>query len=123
MRKVFWFYIQCCLGILLYNYTWINISYGNFETKDAIMGFQVSLLVTLLLYAPVCTIIAYVYEKLKITKAILRFPILYSLFPYVTSDILQKGNISFDNIFYYVFLIENLIIVLYFVVQNINKNS
>ena len=120
MRKIILFYLLCSLSTIL---IWLAIDDYDIESPDFKFGFNVLMLATCAVYAPICTIVASILYFSKVNKAILSnrlFGILYCIFPFLCFKALDiicnhTGSLFGYSIEYsisIVFVLQNVIIVL-----------
>ena len=120
MKKIVLFYLLCCLSIIL---IWLTTSDYDFESIDFKFGFNVLMLTTCVVYAPIFTISAVILYYSKVNKAILSnkwLGVLYCVFPFLSYKILEiickHTGIGIGHSLEYsipiVFIIQNVIIVL-----------
>ena len=126
MKKILQFYLLCCLSILL---MWLATSGGDVGNQDFKFGFHLLIFISLVFYAPLCTIVAYIFYHYKINRSILSnnlFGILYCIFPFLLIWLIKQYchyvEIEVDNRLDdcspIVFLIQNLLIVLHWLIIN-----
>ena len=118
MKRIIRFYAICCLGNFIYHYIvdYILVLYGD---TDLNYGLGLLFWFVCVLYAPLCTLIACIYSCSKINKNVIRYPLLYSLPPFIISDLItyliQWNYVYRDHLTIFVIVLENLlIIILYF---------
>jgi uncharacterized membrane protein YqjE len=121
MTKIVTFYLLCCLSIIL---IWLTTDDYDIESKDFKFGFNVLVLATCTVYAPIYTISACLLYYSKVNKAILSdkwFCILYCIFPFLCFKILDIIGIWNDYRLEYsiliVFIIQNVIIIVKWLIQ------
>ena len=130
MKKIILFYLLSCLSILL---IWFAIDDYDIESKDYQFGFNVMMLVTCAVYAPICTLSACILYYTKVNKSILLnkvISIIYCILPFLCFKALNMlrayTNIEIGNIIEYsipiVFVIQNIIIVLRNCIKNRGLN-
>ena len=124
------FYLSCCMSFITLG---LATNFNKIGVHDFTYGFCVFLIFVVLIYVPLCTIIAWILYYSKINQAILSnilYGIIYCLFPslvlilpdalgYLNSSILNY--IKSDYIFYEIFVIQNIIIVGYGIIKRLKK--
>lgn len=119
MKRIITFYILSCLSIIL---IWLAIDDYDIENQDFKFGLNVLILVTCVIYAPICTILASILYYFKINKAILSnrwLGILYCIFPFLCYKLLNiacvyvdiKINQGLEYSIPIIFIIQNVVII------------
>ena len=125
MKKIIRFYAICCLGNCIYHYIvdYIFVLYGD---TDLYYGFVVGIWFIFMLYAPLCTLSAYIFSVSKISKSVIRYPLLYSLSPFIISDLITyliPLNLVFrDYLLTFLIIIENLLIIIMYCYKRFTKS-
>lgn len=120
MKKIVIFYLLSCLSIIL---IWLAVDSYDIESNDFKFGFNVLVLVTCVVYAPIYTISACILYYSKVNKAILSnkwLSFLYCIFPFLCFKILDIIGIylginfghKLEYIIPIVFIIQNVMIVI-----------
>ena len=124
MRQVTLFYVLCCFGNLIYHF---GTSYYSSDFQDMEFGLPIGMLFVLLLYSPLCTLLAYIYKISRINMQIIKHPILYSLSPFIITSIITSIfniNIVFRDYMLIVFILtENLLIIIVYCFQKYKKGG
>lgn len=125
MKRIICFYAICCLGNCIYHYIvdYILVLYGD---TDLYYGFIVGIWFIVMLYAPLCALLAYIFSVSKISKSIIRYPLLYSLSPFIISDLITyliPLNVVFrDYLLIFLIVIENLLIIIMYCYKRFTKS-
>lgn len=124
MRKIFIFYVICCIANIIFQFF---LAYTSLDFQEFNFGFPIIMIFIIIIYSPLCTFLASLYYIFNINKQILRIPILYSLFPFITSYIIKLiSDIDIllrDKLIIYLFCYENLLIIVWFVFQHYHKRN
>ena len=132
MKKVIMFYLSCCISFILLG---LATNFHKIGDQGFRYGLCVFLFFVIIIYVPLCTIIAWILYFSKINQAILSSilcGIIYCLFPslvLVLADALAYLNrsilnyIESDYIFYEIFAIQNIIIVGYGIIKRFKKRG
>ena len=122
MRKIFIFYVISCIANIIFHFI---SAYTSSDLQDFNFGFPIALMFVIIIYSPLCTILVSIYDVFSINKHVIRFPILYSLFPFITSYIINEITdmdiTSRDRLLIYLFCGENLFIIVWYVFQRYCK--
>lgn len=125
MKRVIRFYVICCLGSFIYHYIvdYILVLYGD---TDLNYGIIVGFWFICMLYAPLCTLLAYIFSFSKISKNVIRYPLLYSLSPFILSDLITHLihlNVVYrDYLLIFLIVIENLLIIILYCYKRFTKS-
>lgn len=120
MKRIAIFYLLSCLSIIV---MWLAIDDYDIESKDFKFGFNVLMLATCVVYAPICTISASMLYYSKVNKAILSnkwLCVLYCILPFLCYKILDVVCSYYDIHVGYgleysipiAFVIQNVIIII-----------
>lgn len=116
MKKILFFYLLCCISIIL---LWLAIDDCDIESKDFKFGFNALFFITCIFYGPIFTITACILYYTKICKAILSnigcciFPFLcYKILTVIFAHIGTNIGSVLEYSVPVVFIIQNVIIVL-----------
>ena len=132
MIKILKFYFGCGIFLSLIDYLSVMDKWG---TPEAMFGFSVALMFVFLLYVPLCLVIACLLYHYNINKSILSNIILgmaYCAFPILLAYLLDKysclpGILSKvglrDYTFFIVFIMQNVIIIVYGLIKRRKKKS
>ena len=112
MKKIFYFYSLCCFGNILFH---LVTGYIHSGPHDLTYGLQIAILFVVLLYAPICTALAYMYYKFRVNSIIIKFPLLFSLPPFIIVEFLQLSTKYSDNWLMGIFIAENILIIGFYV--------
>ena len=122
MRKIFIFYVICCIVNIIFQFI---TAYTSSDFQELNFGFPIAIMFVIIIYSPLCTIIASLYYMFNINKQIIRIPIIYSLFPFITTYIIKLiADIDIvlrDKLFIYIFCCENIFIIVWFIFQRYHK--
>jgi len=122
MRKIFSFYVLCCLGNLIFH---LVLGFYSSSIQDLKFGFPIVMMFVCLFYSPLCTLLAYVYKVSKINVKIVKHPLLYSLSPFIISysitHISDSGVVFRDYLLLALFIAENILIIIWFSYQSLRK--
>jgi hypothetical protein len=120
MKKIIFFYLLCCLSIIL---IWLAIDDYDIKSKDFRFGFYVLIFVACAIYAPIFTVSAIILYYSNVSKAILAnkyFSILYCIFPFLCFKIIGvicihtgiRIGYRIEYCIPIVFIIQNVIIII-----------
>ena len=112
MKQVIKFYFLCCFSNLLFHFVSAFISSG---LQDIKFGFSIVTLFVCMFYSPLCTFLACVYKISKINVHIIKYPLSYSLFPFIVTGIISyifnMGVVFRDKLMIALFVAENVLII------------
>lgn len=124
MKKTISFYLSCCLSIIL---MWLVTNNCNIGSPDFKFGIHLLITITMILYAPLCTIVAFIFYHFKINRVILSYRwagVLYCIFPYLFIWLSKqychyaKTEVDYrlDDISPLVFLIQNILVITHWMI-------
>lgn len=118
MRQLLQFYVSCCIGNILFH---LVSAYFSSDIQDLRFGFPIAMIFVFFLYSPLCTFLAYMYKFLKINSQILKYPLLYSLSPFILAYLIVRisgiSAVSRDYLLLILFVSENILIIGWFCYQ------
>ena len=122
MRQVIKFYFLCCFGNLLFHFV---SAYMSSDLQDIKFGFSIAILFVCMFYSPLCTFLAYVYKISKINVHIIKYPLSYSLSPFLITyfiTLITDINVCYrDYLILGIFAMENIFIFCLFCFHYIKK--
>lgn len=128
--KVPKFYIVCSLGNILFFFCVIFLTTDFLEPKvmhDNMFVFRIVTWGILVLYAPLCTILGYLFYITKINKHIINHPLLYSLFPllitYPFNFVFKLNGALFDYMLIGLFVAENIAILIWGYIKHVHQTN
>lgn len=124
MKNIIFFYLLCCISIML---MWLVTSECDVESQDFRFGIHLLIYITVVLYAPLYTLVACIFYHFKINRVILSkrwVSILYCIFPFMVVWLIKQYcnyveleiDYSLDDIWPLVFLIQNLLILTHWLI-------
>ena len=124
MKKAIIFYLLCCLSTIL---MWLITSGSDTGIQDFKFGIQLLILITVVLYAPLCTFVVCIFYRFKINRVLLskkRFGILYCIFPFLVIFMIKQYchyvkievDYRLDDISPLVFLIQNILVITHWMI-------
>ena len=108
MKKGVYFYVLCCLWNVLFHFVTGCVNSG---LHDIMHGFLIAVLFVILLYAPLCTVLVCLYYKFNVNRNIIRFPLLFSVSPFLIVYCLKVDAICSDVFLIGCFILENIRII------------
>lgn len=120
MKKALYFYFLCCFWNILFH---LVMGYIYSGIHDLMSGLQIAIIFVILLYAPLCTVLAYLYYKFKINSIVIKFPLLFSLPPFIISAFLQLNTKYSDYLLVGLFIAENILVMGFYVVKHLVKKK
>ena len=106
---------------------WLITSGSDTGIQDFKFGIHLLILITVVLYAPLCTFAVCIFYRFKINRVILskkRFGILYCIFPFLVIFMIKqychyvKTDVDYrlDDISPLVFLIQNILVITHWMI-------
>lgn len=126
MKRIIRFYAICWLGNLIYHYIvdYILVLYGD---TDLQYGLIVGFWFISMLYAPLCTLLACIFRFSNISKDVINYPLLYSLPPFILSDLItyliQLNLVYRDYLMIFLLVLENLLIIILYCYKRFTKSN
>ena len=106
---------------------WLITSGSDTGIQDFKFGIQLLILITVVLYAPLCTFVVCIFYRFKINRVLLskkRFGILYCIFPFLVIFMIKQYcyyveidvDYRLDDISPLVFLIQNILVITHWMI-------
>ena len=105
--KILKFYLLCSFGCALYIFVWFCIEDKYFNEDDyfsVLTAYPIALITICCIYSPIWTLLAVLYQKLRINEKVIEYPLIVSILPFVICSVVGL-------IYEYKYLLESIVIV------------
>ena len=120
--KILKFYLYSCLWTALYDFIALLIA-KIMESEDFLYAFPITLITICFIYSPIWTVLAVLYQKLRINDKVIEYPLIVSIVPCVLYDIINQ-TYEDKYLMEYILIAENIIIIIWSLyLKKKNKNT
>ena len=120
IMKILKFYLLSCVWCALYTFVSFyiadkNANEGEYDYFSALTAYPIALITICGIYCPIWTVLAVLYQKLKINEKVIEYPLIVSIAPFVICELVEMlyGQHEFKYLVESIVIAENIIIVVW----------